>query len=146
MIGDLATEQVPLWAAHWLAHGMDGDALRTLAGLDGSDSPTVWEILPGALEDTHTPIPHNVPDAVTVAYRDLGRLHLDGKISTRWLIAKIEGLVVSADNADDYLDPPLGALYGFDDEWGAGWGRTEDELTALLREACIQQSTHRACP
>jgi hypothetical protein len=64
MIGDLATEQVPFWAAHWLADGMDGDALRTLAGLDRSDSPTVWEILPGALADTHTPIPRNVPDAV----------------------------------------------------------------------------------
>jgi hypothetical protein len=78
---------------------------------------------------------------VTVAYRDLACLQLDGKIDTRWLIAKIEDLVVSADNANDYLAPPLGALYGFDDEWGAGWGRTEDELTALLREACIEQST-----
>jgi hypothetical protein len=61
MIGDLATEQVPFWAAHWLADGMDGDALRTLAGLDRSDSPTVWEILPGALADTTLRSPTTFP-------------------------------------------------------------------------------------
>ncbi len=35
VVGGLATESVPLWAAHWLAQGQDGEALRELAGLHG---------------------------------------------------------------------------------------------------------------
>jgi hypothetical protein len=140
MINDLATEPVPFWAAHWLADGMDGDALRTLAGMDGSDSPAVREILLDALADTHAPLPQDIREAITIVYGDLARLHLDGRISPGRLVAKIEQLIVSADNVDDYLDQPLGVIYGFDDEWSGGWGRPQDELAALLREACIEQA------
>jgi hypothetical protein len=143
LIDDLATEQVPFWAAHWLADGMDGDALRALAGMDGSDPPAVREKLADALADTHAPIPHDIREAVTAVYGDLARLHLDGRISARWLIAKIEQLIVSADYVGDYLDQPLGATYGFDDEWSGGWGRSQDELAALFREACIEQAARR---
>jgi hypothetical protein len=137
-VDDLATDLVPHWAAQRLAEGTDGEALRTLAGLDGTDLPAVRELLPDALAETGAQM-SSEPVAVSVVYRDLARLHLDGQISIRWLIAKVEQLVVSAENTGDYLDPPLGVIYGFHDEWGAGWGRTEDELTALLYDACITQ-------
>lgn len=45
----LPLEQVPLWAAHWLAQGLDGEVLRELAGLSGADSQAVRELLPRAL-------------------------------------------------------------------------------------------------
>ncbi len=34
---------------------------------------------------------------------------------------------------------PLGQLYGIDDEWEAGWGRTDTELRAATRQACLDQ-------
>jgi hypothetical protein len=139
-INDLATELAPFWAAHWLAGGMDGEALRILAGMDGSDAPAVREILLQALADTRVPLPQDIREAITTVYGDLARLHLDGRISAGRLIAQIEQFIVSADNVDDYLDQPLGAIYGFDDEWSAGWGRSKDELAVLLREACIEQA------
>jgi len=144
MIDDMATERVSFWAAHWLADGMDGDALRELAGMDGSDPPAVREKLADALADTHAPIPGDIREAVTTVYCDLARLHLDGRISAEWLITKIEELIVSADYVGDYLDQPLGATYGFHDEWGPEWGRPQDELAALFREACIEQTARRA--
>lgn len=51
VLGILPLEQVPLWAAHWLAEGLDGEVLRELAGLSGADVQAVRELLPGALAE-----------------------------------------------------------------------------------------------
>ena len=34
---------------------------------------------------------------------------------------------------------PLGDLYMLEDEWGAGWGRTEAQLRDVVRKACLNQ-------
>jgi hypothetical protein len=34
---------------------------------------------------------------------------------------------------------PLGQIFDFDDEWGAGWGWTEQELVLVIQEACRAQ-------
>lgn len=47
----LPTDCVPVWAAHWLVAGYDGDALVTLAGLPGSEPREVRDILPAALRE-----------------------------------------------------------------------------------------------
>ena len=45
-------ERLPLWAAHWLAAGNDGETLRTLAGFSAADDPRdISDILPDALAD-----------------------------------------------------------------------------------------------
>jgi hypothetical protein len=34
---------------------------------------------------------------------------------------------------------PLGRLFDITDEWGAGWGRSEERLAAVVRDACERQ-------
>jgi hypothetical protein len=41
---------------------------------------------------------------------------------------------------------PLGGLFGVDDEWGAGWGRSNDELAQVVREACEEQLRSGSAP
>jgi hypothetical protein len=40
---------------------------------------------------------------------------------------------------------PLGRLFVLDDEWGAGWGRTDDQLRAVVRQACAEQLKSARC-
>lgn len=44
-----------------------------------------------------------------------------------------------ADHSSEVIDVPLGGLYGVDDEWGAGWGRSVEELRTAVRAACREQ-------
>jgi hypothetical protein len=64
----LAADEVPLWAAHWLVDGYDGEALRTLAGLSGFDPYDVREILPAALADCAVAIPESLRRAADVVF------------------------------------------------------------------------------
>ncbi|ROO86921.1 hypothetical protein EDD29_4505 [Actinocorallia herbida] len=145
-IGDLATERVPFWAAHWIADGMDGEALAILAGMDGSDPHEVRDLLPAALADTRTAVPHEISDAVTIVYRDLARLHLADKISARELIFKVAELIENAHPARDYLDQPLGAANGLDYEWTCDHCRTPEELTKIVHGACLAQVRQQQTP
>ncbi|MBE3011032.1 hypothetical protein IL992_17810 [Microbispora sp. NEAU-D428] len=127
-----------MWAAHWLVQDLDGETLRTLAGLDGRDPNEVRDVLAEALADTGTPMPSR-SDAVKTVYTDMARCCLAGQVSERWLVSMIEQLVIEEDDPGEMLAAPLGALYGLDDEWGAGWGRTEPQLIAAVQAACAQQ-------
>lgn len=127
-----------MWAAHWLAQDMDGEKLRILAGLDGRDPHEVRDVLVEALADAGTSMPSR-SDAVKIAYVDMARCCLAGEASERWLVWLIEHLVIEEDDPEEMLAPPLGALYGLHDEWGAGWGRTESQLIAAVRAACTEQ-------
>jgi hypothetical protein len=44
ILGTLPTERVPLWAAHCIAVGYDGQALAELAGLQGDDPHEVRDL------------------------------------------------------------------------------------------------------
>ncbi len=37
------------------------------------------------------------------------------------------------------MELPLGRLYCIADEWGEGWGRSVEQLTALVFQACEEQ-------
>ncbi|WP_242884480.1 hypothetical protein [Actinomadura litoris] len=134
----LNAEQVPLWAAHWIADGMDGETLRMLAGLDGTDSREVYDILPAALDDAQAPMPDD-PNAAMQIYDDLAVLYLAAKIDTGRLLTEVEALVVGSER-DDYPEPPLGSLYTLRDEWDGGWGRPKKELVTLVHQACLKQT------
>lgn len=127
-----------MWAAHWLVQGLDGETLRTLAGLDGRDPNEVRDVLVDALVDAETLMPSR-SDAGTIVYTDMARCCLAGEVSERWLVSTIEQLVMEEDDSGGMLAAPLGALYGLDDEWGAGWGRTEPQLIVAVRAACVEQ-------
>jgi hypothetical protein len=133
-------ERLPLWAAHWLAAGNDGETLRTLAGLSAADDPRdIRDILPDALADCGITIPGSDSAAAQVAFTHLARMHAGGQAAERWILAKVCEIALRTDYADSVLDLPLGEIAGLDDEWGTGFGRTEEQLTAEIRKACAAQ-------
>ncbi len=148
VVGGLATESVPLWAAHWLAQGRDGEALRELAGLHGDDAHAVRDLLPAALAEAGESLHESSEGAVlaaskeasmAIAYSDIANLFLSDRASARWVLDKVHEVVVDDNYGDLSLAQPLGRLWGLDDEWDAGWGRTDDVLTAEVRRGCEEQ-------
>lgn len=76
--------------------------------------------------------------AAMVAFTAIARLQASGLASERWVVDKVVQI------AEPYFDRkiislPLGQLYALYDEWGAGWGRTDEQLRAAVRQACAQQ-------
>jgi hypothetical protein len=138
-LGLLPTENVPLWAAHWLVAGYDGECLVSLAGLHGDDPHDVRDALPGALLDCGVAIPNSDMAAAFVSFTHLARMHVDGLAGPKWVGQKVEEVLVKSGYAQEVIDLPLGRLYYIADEWGAGWGRTDQELAAIVREACEEQ-------
>ncbi|MEV6909067.1 hypothetical protein [Amycolatopsis sp. NPDC051071] len=135
------TERIPLWAAHWLSDGYDGHALRTLAGLSGTDSGDVHDLLRDALADCRTCIPDSATAAAHTAFTHLARLHTDGPVSEEWIVGKVDHILAQTGYRGSIIDLPLGQLYYLVDEWDAGWGRTIPQLRAEVRHACAAQLT-----
>jgi hypothetical protein len=143
ILDTLPTERVPLWAAHWIAVGYDGRALIELAGLHGDDPHAVRDLLSLALFEcgVSTPaIPSEAHEraAAMVAFTAIARLQASGRAGERWVVDKVVQI------AEPYFDRaiislPLGRIYAFNDEWGAGWGRTDEQLRAAVRQACKAQ-------
>jgi hypothetical protein len=138
-LNTLPTELVPMWTAHWLVDGLDGPALRSLAGQSGSDPYAVRDLLPEALVEAGARIPAVNVATATVAYDHFARMCLDGLASEHWVSQKVEELFVNSGYDNDLLSPPLGAVYGLDDEWEGGWGRTPEALAIAIRAACAAQ-------
>jgi hypothetical protein len=136
----LPAERLPLWAAHWLAAGYDGEALRTLAGLSATDDPRdIRDILPGALADCGITIPDSDSAAAQLAFTHLARMCTNGHAAEQWVLGKVCEIAARSGYADSVLGLPLGQIFGLADEWGADWGRTEQELRAEIRDACAAQ-------
>ena len=141
----LPTERVPLWAAYWLAGGYDDEALAELAGLHGEDPVAVRDLLPYALIECGVPSAELNPGDMSLrravamtAFTAVARLCLDGLASERWVVSKVVE-IVELDFDTSITDLPLGRLVGVDDEWTAGWGRTELQLRADVTRACEEQ-------
>lgn len=94
--GTLPTELVPGWAAHWLADGLHGEPLATLAGLHGDDPRDVRDVLPDALAEAGAPVPALDWASVEVAYDFIARRCLDGSASEHWVAQKVEELFVNS--------------------------------------------------
>jgi hypothetical protein len=133
------TEKVPLWAAHWLVAGYDGEYLVHLAGLHGDDPHDVHDALPDALRDCGVEIPGSDVAAATVTFIDLARMHLNGQAGPLWVAQKVDEVLSRSGYLASVMDLPLGSLYCIADEWGEGWGRPVEQLAALVREACEEQ-------
>jgi hypothetical protein len=115
------TDRVPLWAAYWIVGGHDGEALVYLAGLHGDDPREVHDALPEALRDCVVEMPDSDVAAATVAFTHAARLHVDGLAGPRWVLSQVGLIVARSGYSVNVTDLPLGALFGVDDEWGAGW-------------------------
>lgn len=139
VLGMLATERTPWWAAQWLADGHDGEALRELAGLNGKDTHAARDLLPAALAEMGVELPLTHVAAVIEAFRDLADMLLARRTDAQWVVKRVEQIIVQAQYDDEVLNMPLGHLYGLDDEWEGGWGRTPAELKAEVEARCSEQ-------
>ncbi|WP_083960331.1 hypothetical protein [Streptoalloteichus hindustanus] len=135
----VASERVPLWAAHWLARGHDGEALRTLAGLNEADPREVNDILRAALANCDVTVPDSPGAAAHVAFIAFARLLADDRVTERWVLDRVGEVVSDSCYADSVLDLPLGQILALDDEWGTDWGRPEQELAIEIQDACKDQ-------
>jgi hypothetical protein len=135
----LPAERIPRWAAFWLVDGYDGPALVELAGLHGDDPREVRDLLPAALVESRVAVPAADAAAAMEAFTHLAQLCVDGKAGERWIVDKVAEILSRSCYANEVIALPLGQLYDLDDEWGAGWGRTDAELRAVTRQACHDQ-------
>jgi hypothetical protein len=138
-LGILPPERVPLWAAHWIVAGHDGERLVFLAGLHGDDPHDVHDALPGALRDCGVPWPESDVAAAIVAFTHLARMHLAGQAAALWVAQKVEEIVLNSGYSAGVMSLPLGQTYGITDAWDAGWGGTNAQLAAAVTAACEEQ-------
>jgi hypothetical protein len=138
-LGLLPTEKVPLWAAHWLVAGCDGEHVVHLAGLHGDDPHEVRDALPAALLDCGVELPDSELAAATVVFIQLARMHLEGLAGPQWVGQKVEEVLTRSGYPEGIRALPLGRLYDIADEWDAGWGRANAELARVVRDACEDQ-------
>ncbi|MBN9741662.1 hypothetical protein DMP23_11160 [Amycolatopsis sp. A1MSW2902] len=137
------TSDLPLWAAHWLADGEDGEHLRHLAGLSRSEPREIHDVQEAALADCRTPIPA-VADAAEAAFTHLARLFLNGHLSERGLLNDLHAVILRTGYAESATSLPLAQVWLADEEWDGGWGRTEEQIKEAIRAACRSQLDHNA--
>lgn len=135
----LRTESVPMWAAHWIVAGYDGENLVHLAGLHGDDPNDVRDMLPQALAECGAAVPGTKVVAAAVVFADLASVYLSGRASEEWILQKVYEIISRSGYLIEAMDLPLGELFGIHDEWDAGWGRTNEALTVAIRKACEAQ-------
>jgi hypothetical protein len=138
-IGLIPPEKVPLWAAHWLVAGYDGEHLVHLAGLHRDDPHDVRDALPDALRDCGVATPESDAAAAIVMFMDLAGMYLDGLAGPLWVGQKVDEVLNASGYSEDVLGLPLGSLYSIADEWDEGWRRPGEQLTALVRASCEEQ-------
>ena len=138
-LGTLRTEQAPMWAAHWLAQGLDGEGIVTLACLNPSDTRAIHDAIPDALRDAGGDPFTETAAAARLTFAHIARMHLRGKGSWRWVLTSVTGTFEQNDWAPEFYDEPLGSLFGLDDEVSGGWGRSDADIAAVVREACDRQ-------
>jgi hypothetical protein len=138
-VGLARSEQIPLWAAHWLADGHDGDALRTLAGLSGRDSHDVHDVVADALAECGAPLTGDLVSAVGVVFTETARGYVPE--ADRAVLGVVDRVLYLSDFPDAVWELPLAGLYTLLEEWDYDWGRPRDEIRALVREACAEQLT-----
>lgn len=138
-LGQVRPERIPLWAAHWLVRGYDGEHLVHLAGLHGDDPREVRDMLPCALRDCGIRLSDSDKAAAGSVFTQLARGHLDGTARPDRVIGNVVPILVWCGYSEAVMDLPLGRLLFLEDEWDGTWGRTREELTAIVRDACEEQ-------
>jgi hypothetical protein len=135
----LAAESVPLWAAHWLVAGYDGDTLVELAGLSGRDTRAVRELLPGAFAEMGVEVMSSVQAAAKLAFDDIASLPRKGLAGWLWVVQAVRQAIEQGGYAIEYFDEPLSSVYELDEELSADWDRSQEQLAQAVEEACQAQ-------
>jgi hypothetical protein len=138
-LGILHAESVPLWASHWLVQGHGGEAVAELAGLSGRDTRAVRDLLPAALEEMGEPQMSSTQAEAKVAFDHIASLHLDGRVSWRWVVDKVLETMSQNNYADEFFEQPLGYAFGLADEIHGSWGRSLEDVALAVRAVCAEQ-------
>jgi hypothetical protein len=84
--------------------------------------------------------------AAMVAFIAVAKLQVSGRVSKRLVVQQVVEIAEPYFN-ESTTSLPVGRLFTLDDEWEAGWGRTDDQLRAVVRRACADQlEAARCCP
>lgn len=132
--GVLFPEHLPSIATHLLAEGADTPALRSLAGLDLEpfDPRDARDVFLDVLAETATPERSRIERVEAAAYA-VALATSSGLMSIGDALRRYYRLAVSTEYPDH---DEVMRLYGLDDEWAGGWGRSqseiEDEVSALV--------------
>lgn len=138
-LGQVRPERIPLWAAHWLVSGYDGEHVVHLAGLHGDDPREVHDVLPCALRDCGVRLPDSDVAAARSVFRQLALSHLHGTADAAQVLSVVLSVLSWCGYPESVMDLPLGGLLPLEDEWNESWGRSREELTAVVRAACERQ-------
>ena len=137
--GHLRPEEIPLWAAHWLVAGYDGEHLVRLAGLHGDDPREVRDVLPCALRDCGVQMPESDVAAAGAVFKLIARMYLEGAMEAGTVIGVVGAVLSWSGYPDSIRDMPLGHLLYIEDEWNDTWGRTRNELAEVVRQVSEEQ-------
>lgn len=107
-LGELPPEDRPMLAAHWLAEGMDGETLRALAWLSGTERE-VHDLWPQALADVGVRVPPDQPRRIAMAWA-AGHV-VRGDWDVRWQVQLLAPWDSPGDDED--LDS---LIYAIDDD------------------------------
>jgi hypothetical protein len=124
--------------------GYEGDALVSLAGLHGDNRYDVLDALPGALADCGVEMSLSDRAAAAVAFTDLACQYLEGRTEPLTVVEQVTKILSETGYQESVLDLPLVTVWTLDDEWGQGWGRSVEQLTAVVRSACEEQLSNGA--
>ncbi|ONH22044.1 hypothetical protein [Pseudofrankia asymbiotica] len=154
VLGTVPAERIPLWAAHWLVVGYDGEALVELAGLSGRDPGPVHELLGVALGDcgldgsdldtTERGRKRAAAMTAMTAFTAIAELHAQGRATEQWVLDKIYEMVendrmVGPDPGQSVTSLPLGRLYLLADERESPRLPADDHMRAIVQQACREQ-------
>lgn len=130
--GIVFPEHLPNIAAELLAAGADSPALRALAGadLEPTDPRDTRDLFLTLLDEQGTP-ELGVDGRVQVAAQLVAVAVVAHRIGLKEGVRRVSGLVMAARYPDN---PDLMGLFGIGDEWEGGWGRSQVELEAEVRE------------
>jgi hypothetical protein len=138
-VGIAPSERIPLWAAHWLVDGHDGDALRTLAGLSGKDSNDVHDVVADALDECGAPLTEDVVAAVGFVFTETARRYAPG--TDRAVLGVVDRVLYLPDVPRAVWEMPLAGLHTLLYEWDCDHCRPTEEIRVLVRQACAEQLT-----
>lgn len=134
-LGD--ARRLPDLAAQYVAFGINSDALIDLAGLDvgqPTDPFDARDLYTQFLVDVSLPTNRDADTEVCLASAFLARQSLLRLEQPRQLCQRFYTLAVALDHEWPFEE--IGELYGLDDEWLGGWGRTPEQLEAATDAAC----------
>ena len=128
---------LPKLATRYLVLGVPSTSLAELAGLDVGQEVNPHDAQ-DLLEDVLVELgqPSTNDNTVTLAAMLLAKLGNNAFVAPQQTSQRFYRLAVEIDY--EWPVPQIGELYGLDDEWEGGWGRTPSQLSDATAALCTE--------